>query len=171
MGACYLYKSVCSWVCQLSDRNNRVASGLLLACFSWGSGFPFLTVFRSWLYLSTTVAWCSEGLEFVRNALELFSLKALLLSVEQISTFEGKKIKLCWTSSELLSGEPLACPSQHWKQFKDRNASALAPSLFSAARSNKQLRFEGSSGPAWAPRRTPPSRGCVTATGCLLKGN
>lgn len=34
-----------------------------------------------------------ERLAFVTNALELFSPKALLLSVEQISTFEGKKKK------------------------------------------------------------------------------
>lgn len=120
--------------------------------------------FHSWLYLDTIVGWRLERLAFVTNALQLFSPKALLLSVEQISTFEGKKPKLCWTSSQLLSEKLLPALHSTASSSKAWNASAPERRLFG------QQEVTNSSGsrtarvlPAHRRRPPPPSRGRVAA--------
>lgn len=126
-------------------------------------GFPFPLYFHSWLYPDTIVGWCLERLAFVTNALELFSPKALLLSVEQISTFEGKKPSF---AEQVLNYclKSCCCPSQPCKQFKGLKASAPERCLFG------QQEVTNSSGSRTAQvlpahwRRPPPlSRGRVAA--------
>lgn len=159
----YLRKCVCSPAFQLSDRNDQGASGLQLPHFSWAV-FCFVCLFlffKFWLSLSNlsfpvdctsaqvqstcTWAWCSEGLEFARNALELFSLKALLLSVEQISTFEGRK-KKSFAEQVLNYCLEIRCVPLTAVQRPKCLSPGSEP--LSAARGDKQLGIQGSSGPA-----------------------
>lgn len=94
----------------------------LSSCLFFGFFFflPWAVSLKSSVFLlfpqliepCTIVTWFSEPLPFVKKEnLRVIFPKALLLSAEQTSTFEGEKnSKLCWISSELLSEEPAAPP-------------------------------------------------------------